>query len=124
MMIPTAAMNRITDRVEPIDPKATGYEVHATVMTKISHTWLASHTGPMARCAWSRTCPAPNPFPAVSSQKPAPEVGAAEHGVHDQADQHEHHRDYVQMHRLRHQQRPWDAVARAVAEEHWQAVSA
>ena len=38
-------MNNGTASVEAIDPKAFGYEVQKTVSTKISHTWLASHTG-------------------------------------------------------------------------------
>ena len=43
-----------------------------TTSTKISQTWLASQTGPMARSMSARgRLPAPAP-PAVRSQKPAP----------------------------------------------------
>ncbi len=48
MMIPSAATNSGTYRVEKIAPKAVGYAVHTTTSTKISQTWFASHTGPMA----------------------------------------------------------------------------
>ena len=47
-MIPTAARNSGTASVDAIDPKATGYAVQVTTSTKISHTWLASHTGAIA----------------------------------------------------------------------------
>src|SRR5438105_921469 len=71
-MIPTAATNRGTDRVEAIDPKAAGYAVHTTVRTNTSQTWLASQTGAIDSCAWSRMrCPSAPP-PAVSCQIPAP----------------------------------------------------
>src|ERR1700749_5309137 len=46
-MIPMAATNSARPRVEAIDPNAFGYEVENTVSTKMSHTWLASHTGPI-----------------------------------------------------------------------------
>src|ERR1700733_14617744 len=45
-MIPSAATNSAKPSVEAIAPKALGYAVQKTVSTKISHTWLASHTGP------------------------------------------------------------------------------
>src|SRR5271154_2431998 len=38
MMIPKPAMISATESVEAIDPKATGYAVHTTVSTKMSHT--------------------------------------------------------------------------------------
>ena len=41
-------MNRGTESVEAIEPKAVGYAVQVTVSTKISHTWLASQTGAIA----------------------------------------------------------------------------
>ena len=44
-----------TASVEAIEPNAIGYAVQKTVSTKTSHTWLASQTGPIARCAYSRT---------------------------------------------------------------------
>ena len=48
-MIPIAATNSGFANVEAIPPKAPGYAVHVTVRTKISQTWLASQTGPIAR---------------------------------------------------------------------------
>ena len=48
-MIPTAAMNSGTASVDAIDPNATGYAVQKITSTKISQTWLASHTGPIER---------------------------------------------------------------------------
>ena len=53
-MIPIAAMNSGTASVEAIDPNACGYAVQKTVRTKISQTWLASQTGPIAWWAYSR----------------------------------------------------------------------
>ena len=40
-------MNNGTASVEAIEPNARGYAVQITVSTKISQTWLASHTGPI-----------------------------------------------------------------------------
>ena len=52
--------------------KASGNPVHSTTSTKISQTWLASHTGPMA-CSMSVRWAEPRSGPpAVRSQKPAP----------------------------------------------------
>ena len=48
-MIPSAAMKSGTVSVETIEPKASGYAVQQMTSTKISQTWLASQTGPMAR---------------------------------------------------------------------------
>ncbi len=45
---PTRAMNRGMASVDATEPRNTGYAVHVTVITKINHTWLASHTGPIA----------------------------------------------------------------------------
>ena len=47
-MIPTAAMKNGTYSVDMIAPKASGYTVQAITSTKISQTWLASQTGPIA----------------------------------------------------------------------------
>ena len=71
-MIPSAARNSGTISVEKIEPKATGNAVHAITSTKISHTWLASHTGLIERCTMPRTRPPRRSPPAVRSQKPAP----------------------------------------------------
>ena len=71
-MIPTAAMNSGTESVEAIEPNAVGYAVQTTVSTKISQTWFASQTGPIAWWAWSRIASPSRASPAVSCQKPAP----------------------------------------------------
>jgi hypothetical protein len=47
-MIPSAAPKSVTYSVEKIAPNAIGYAVHTTTSTKISQTWFASHTGPIA----------------------------------------------------------------------------
>ena len=70
--MPPAAMNSGMASVEAIEPKAVGYAVQKTVSTKISHTWLASHTGPIELWACSRMRSARGPSPATRSQKPAP----------------------------------------------------
>ena len=54
-MIPIAAISSGAASVEAIDPNATGYAVQHTTSTKISQTWFASQTGPIACLAWSRT---------------------------------------------------------------------
>jgi hypothetical protein len=70
-MIPTAAMNSGTASVDAIDPNATGYAVQKITRTKITQTWLASHTGPIERCACPRS--AWPRAPALSScHRPAP----------------------------------------------------
>src|SRR5258705_13560545 len=45
---PTATRVRGTERLEAMAAKAAGKPGHSTTSTKISHTGLASHTGPMA----------------------------------------------------------------------------
>ena len=67
-MIPTAARNSGMAIVDMIEPNASGKAVHMITRMKISHTWLASHTGDIeflmrARSASSR---------AVRSQIPVP----------------------------------------------------
>ena len=47
-MMPTAAAVSGTYSVDMIAAKAVGNPVHSTTSTKISQTWLASHTGPIA----------------------------------------------------------------------------
>ena len=47
-MIPIEAANSGTYSVEKIAPNALGYAVQTTTSTKISQTWFASHTGPIA----------------------------------------------------------------------------
>jgi hypothetical protein len=58
--------------VEVIDPNASGKAVHNMTSTKISQTWLASHTGDIARLIIARTGAPRSAPPAVRSQKPAP----------------------------------------------------
>ncbi len=76
-MIPIAAMNSGTASVDAIEPNARGYAVQNTVRTKISHTWLASHTGAMEWWACSRTSSPRSPRPAISCQNPAPKSAPA-----------------------------------------------
>ena len=58
--------------MEATDPNGTGNAVQNTTSTKISQTWLASHTGPMERSMlkWMRRPHASSP--AVTSQTPVP----------------------------------------------------
>ena len=71
-MIPSAARKRGMERVENIDPKATGNAVQMITSTKMSQTWLASHTGLIERWIIPRTAPPRRVPPAVRSQKPPP----------------------------------------------------
>ena len=71
-MIPSAARNSGIESVEKIEPNATGNAVHTITSAKISHTWLASHTGLIERSIIPRTRPPFSAPPAVRSQKPAP----------------------------------------------------
>src|SRR5262245_43870645 len=70
--MPSAARLSGTNNVRVIDANASEKPVHSTTSTKISQTWLASHTGPIA---WLTTvrgrAPARVP-PATRSQNPAP----------------------------------------------------
>ena len=76
-MIPSAAMKNGTASVEATEPTNTGYAVQATVMTKMSHTWLASHTGPIEWWAWSRIRSPRSPPPASRRHIPAPKSAPA-----------------------------------------------
>ena len=44
--MPSATRVRGTKTVSVIEANASGNPVHSTTSAKISHTWLASHTGP------------------------------------------------------------------------------
>ena len=69
-----------------------GTPVHSTTKQKISHTWLASHTGPIE---WSISSRGRSPRSGAAGQQvpePGAEVGAAEHGVRGDADE-QHDRD-------------------------------
>ena len=47
--IPSATRLSGMNSVDVIDENAVGKAVHITTSTKISHTWFASQTGPIAR---------------------------------------------------------------------------
>jgi hypothetical protein len=70
--MPSAAIASGTNMVSVIDWYTAGNAVQVRTKMKISHTWLASHTGPIERSTrplGAAPCSAP---PAVRSQKPAP----------------------------------------------------
>src|SRR4051794_37250157 len=92
--MPKAAMLSGTKRVRVIDAYASGKAVQVTTKTKISQTWLASHTGPIERSITERARAPRWAPPAVRSQKPAPKVGASEDGVRHQREQ-QHEGDQV-----------------------------
>ena len=58
--------------VDITDPKTVGNAVQKITSTKMSQTWLASHTGLIDRCTMPRTRPPRAAPPAVRSQNPAP----------------------------------------------------
>src|SRR6185369_6056563 len=70
--IPSAAIVSGTNTVSVIDAYASGKHVHRTTHVKISHTWLASHTGPIACSITDRGRAPRSAPPAIRSQKPAP----------------------------------------------------
>ena len=70
--IPNAARLSGMNSVEKIDSNADGKPVHRTTRTKISHTWFASHTGPIAQSINSRGRRPRSPPPASRLQSPAP----------------------------------------------------
>ena len=63
--------------VEKIAANAAEKPVHSTTSTKISHTWLASQTGPIAQSISSRARRPRSPRPATRLQKPAPKSAPA-----------------------------------------------
>src|SRR5213596_2144926 len=82
-MIPIAATNSGTLSVEATEASTDGYAVHATTITKMSQTWLASQTGPIAWRACSRSAssrrwdsriqmPAPKSAPASTAYAASP----------------------------------------------------
>ena len=71
-MIPIAARNIGIASVVISDPNATGNAVHTITSTKMSQTWLASHTGLIDRWTMPRTRPPRSAPPAVRSQNPPP----------------------------------------------------
>ena len=66
--------------------KATEKAVHRTTRMKISQTWLASHTGPIAESISRRARSPRSPLAADERPEPGAEVGAAEDGVQRRAD--------------------------------------
>ena len=60
------------NRVDMIDSKATENAVHSTTKTKISQTWFASQTGPIAQSTSARARSPRSSRPASSDQTPAP----------------------------------------------------
>ena len=58
--------------VEKMAANADEKPVQSTTRTKISHTWLASQTGPIAQSISSRARRPRSPPPATRLQKPAP----------------------------------------------------
>ena len=59
-------------RVDMIEAKAVGNPVQSMTRTKISQTWLASHTGPIECSIRGRWRPRRWAPPAIRSQAPAP----------------------------------------------------
>ena len=72
--MPSAASESGTKSVNVMDANASGNAVHNTTITKINHTWFASHTGPIECWTIARgRLPRSEP-PARRSQKPAPKT--------------------------------------------------
>ena len=70
--MPKAARLSGMNSVEKIAANADEKPVQSTTMTKISQTWLASQTGPIAQSISSRGRRPRSPLPATRLQKPAP----------------------------------------------------
>ena len=80
--------------VEKIEANADPKAVQSTTRTKISQTWLASHTGPIAQSISSRARRPRVTAPGDEAPEPGAEVGAAEHGVGGHA-RPQHQRDGI-----------------------------
>ena len=74
------------NRVEKIAAKAAENAVQSTTRTKISQTWLASQTGPIAQSISARARLPRSPPPAKQRPEAPAEVGAAEDRVEGDAD--------------------------------------
>ena len=70
--IPSAARLSGMNSVEKMAANASENAVQSTTSTKISHTWFASQTGPIAQPTSSRGRLPRSPPPATRLQKPAP----------------------------------------------------
>ena len=92
--MPSAARLSGMNSVEKIASNAVENAVHSTTSTKISQTWLASQTGPIAQSTSSRARRPRSPRPATRLQNPAPKSAPPKHGVRGHADP-EHPRDGV-----------------------------
>src|SRR3954471_23241156 len=75
--MPKAASESGTKSVSMIDANASEKPVQSTTRTKISHTWLASHTGPIEWFTTARGRAPRSAPPAVRSQNPAPKSAPA-----------------------------------------------
>ncbi len=75
--MPNAARDSGTKSVSVIDANVLENAVHRTTSTKISQTWLASHTGPIECWITARGRAPCAALPAVRSQKPAPKSAPA-----------------------------------------------
>ncbi len=76
-IMPNAAIVSGAYSVEATGVKPAGNPVHSTTSTKISQTWLASHTGPIACSITARWRAPPLVPPASRSQMPAPKSAPA-----------------------------------------------
>ena len=74
------------NRVEKIEPNASGNDVQSTTRMKISQTWLASQTGPIAQSIEIARAPAALAAAGDEAPEAGAEVGAAEHRVEGHAD--------------------------------------
>ena len=75
--MPRPASMSGTKRVSQMAANAAGKPVHRYTRTKISHTWLASHTGPMLWSMRVRIGAPRRASPAVRSQMPEPKSAPA-----------------------------------------------
>ena len=80
--------------VDMIDAKATENAVQSTTSTKISQTWFASQTGPIAQSTSARARSAALAPAGEQRPEPGAEVGAAEDRIERRADP-QHARDGV-----------------------------
>ncbi len=73
--------------VEKIDSNAVGNPVQRTTSMKMSQTWLASQTGPIAQSINARGRRPCSPPPGEQAPDAGAEVRAAEDGVHRRNDE-------------------------------------
>ena len=75
--MPSAARLSGMNNVENTASKAEANPVQSTTSMKISQTWLASQTGPIAQSISSRGRRPRSPLPASRLQRPAPKSAPA-----------------------------------------------